>query len=473
MKLSIFGQELDVSERTIRSDRLLGTYDDLSSYILSGYDADFSIVLKDPKNAPVSLERYAWEKVVAAAEALHKKCLNAGIFDIDIDAIIKAYDEHSGGSELIIQLDDVDDKISDIILAEQDRDEYRRARRLGRARVIGGGFGVKGALEGIAFAGLANTATGIASGTFNLIGKAVTTAAATSKAKDVLIKKKSEVEAALHVAIRSFYGVEVAILHTHDASSYDQETECLARWKQASVIFENSKKAEISTADFDNNVLRCLELDPRGTNYYDYLISRILTKNSDVSNIDALRKLADECGVNFHDILDQTFKKFAKKISEHMNYAEWTTTINHAASTLQYDHSAYANRAVAERFVTCVVNFGIQNFLNDPSLADEIIGQDAYLLPVTRAGILEALNKFFGTDMAKFAKSFSEAALAGDQRCVAHASRNSVILVLGFLNRTDMTTFGLGLDQTPFNAQKTRFLKVRWSPFKSKSWQKS
>lgn len=63
------------------------------------------------------------------------------------------------------------DKYMEIKLGQEELDAYRTHRRENRGRVIGGGFGVGGAVEGMMKAGAMNIAAGAAHGAFNLIGK--------------------------------------------------------------------------------------------------------------------------------------------------------------------------------------------------------------------------------------------------------------------------------------------------------------
>lgn len=56
----------------------------------------------------------------------------------------------------------VHDPYMQIVLKSKDLDDYRIARREGRGQIIGGGFGLGGALKGMAQAGAINMAAGAA-----------------------------------------------------------------------------------------------------------------------------------------------------------------------------------------------------------------------------------------------------------------------------------------------------------------------
>lgn len=67
--------------------------------------------------------------------------------------------------------DRLEEQYAAIVLDEKSMDEYRTLRRKTRGRVVGGGFGVGGALKGMAAAGAMNAAAGAAHMMVNGIGK--------------------------------------------------------------------------------------------------------------------------------------------------------------------------------------------------------------------------------------------------------------------------------------------------------------
>jgi hypothetical protein len=467
MRLLVLTQEVDVSEQTLRSDKLFGVYDDLASSLLSDFDTKYEAAIKDLKNSPSALEDYAWGRVTAAAETILGECLKAGVFDQDLDGLIKVYAGLNCGQGLTQQLGAIDEKISAIFLNEQELDAYRRARRQGRSRVIGGGFGVGGAAEGMALAGVANAATSIASGAFNLLAKAGTTALARNEAQETLRKTKPLLKCDLSTAIRNLYSVHLEVLQSSGAEAYDTEDARLERCRRAAVIFENSRKATLDPPQFVKNVLQCLSLDPRGAQYYHELLGRILAEKAGAADVSQLQQLAYHCAMNFEALAKESFERFANAKRDQASFANWAAEINQAASVLGHDHVAYANRAVAERFLAEVVRVGLERFLQDHALADTIIGLDASRIPCTRPGVVAALRSAYAADISKFAKDFAEATLAGDSRCINIADADSVIFVLQFLNRRDTTMLGIGVGSDAFQSAKEKLIKGKFDSLRS------
>lgn len=98
---------------------------------------------------------------------------NRGIHDIDSAGIISLYGPliFSKWAEIMQDFDDLLDHINAQIEGKQ---EMRNLRKASRRRLIGGGFGVKGAIKGIALAGSYNTLSGLVHSGVNAIGNSMT-----------------------------------------------------------------------------------------------------------------------------------------------------------------------------------------------------------------------------------------------------------------------------------------------------------
>lgn len=114
------------------------------------------------------------------------------IQDIWSEAFLKVYDQYA-----------------EIVLEQKDLDEYRVARRQGRARWRGGGFGVSGALKGAATAGAMNMVAGAGHMVFNGMGKIVSSIAASSQKSKIYQNPQT-----YSVIARGVWG---AVFHVHYA----------------------------------------------------------------------------------------------------------------------------------------------------------------------------------------------------------------------------------------------------------------
>lgn len=73
------------------------------------------------------------------------------------------------------------DRYAEVVMNEEELDRYRVARREGRARWQGGGFGLAGALSGAVTASALNLVTGAGHMVFNAVGKTISSIASSFK----------------------------------------------------------------------------------------------------------------------------------------------------------------------------------------------------------------------------------------------------------------------------------------------------
>ena len=100
------------------------------------------------------------------------------------------------------------------ILAKQQGEHERRAyRKATRGRVIGGGFGLSGAVKGMATAGALNMGAGLAHGTWNMIGNALTDISASSDKSDLYKKGREALSGSLESSMMRLQTVLVDMLN--------------------------------------------------------------------------------------------------------------------------------------------------------------------------------------------------------------------------------------------------------------------
>lgn len=88
----------------------------------------------------------------------------------------------------------IDIMMNEIYYIEEEKQaqyDYRRERKACRRKVVGGGFGIGGAIKGMAEAGAINTVSGTAHTLFNMVGNAGTAIASSGKKSEVYSKYKT------------------------------------------------------------------------------------------------------------------------------------------------------------------------------------------------------------------------------------------------------------------------------------------
>ena len=124
------------------------------------------------------------------------------------------------------------EEIENVKRADKERREYRKNTR---SRVIGGGFGIQGAVKGMAVAGAINMGTGLAHSTFNMIGNLFSSMSASSSKADLYDSSEDYICESLKQSIRDMMKILDDLLKIN--VSFDQD------------------KAEKIIENIDNNII--------------------------------------------------------------------------------------------------------------------------------------------------------------------------------------------------------------------------
>lgn len=167
----VYGKEIVFSEKQMRYNELLNTYRKRAYTATDQYMQEYY--------SYESWENFSNKGIIKGyriiddeLQRVHLKLISEGYYTITLDRIKSSYyATHDDWTNL-------DDAVSEVNRAAgetmKETQELREFRKEARGRVVGGGFGVKGALQGMAFAGVANATTGFAHDIANAVGNART-----------------------------------------------------------------------------------------------------------------------------------------------------------------------------------------------------------------------------------------------------------------------------------------------------------
>ena len=212
------------------------------------------------------------DQVYAYIDEVGKLFINTGINKL-VDYLIE-YGIYDVTVESIVESDRYDDICSDWnntvyffsrdyedLHREYNQEVERRSNRLdNRARVVGGGFGVSGALKGALFAEGVNLATGALHGVVNFIGNALDCSALERKKEKMFGKRfyREEFKRAIHLTINSLWMHLVSMLKWRLPLLYPREEQ----FNKAENLYKNfvaqkipeNKKAEVLFEIIQNDV---------------------------------------------------------------------------------------------------------------------------------------------------------------------------------------------------------------------------
>lgn len=147
--------------------------------------------------------------------------INHGSLSVDEDRFMELYpDILNPASEAYMA---IQEQYAEIVLDEEQKDAYRTARRQGRAKWQGGGFGLSGALKGAAKAGALNMVTGAGHMLFNGIAKIGSSIAASSKMNQIFKNEKTK-EILISGLYQSVFNIHLALIDCLNNTGVDQKS---------------------------------------------------------------------------------------------------------------------------------------------------------------------------------------------------------------------------------------------------------
>lgn len=131
------------------------------------------------QNVVEKLGEQTHECLVPALDYCIDTLVRYNVIDIDIQAFAEHYQTFA--EPCAEAFNKVYDRYAEVVMNEEELDRYRVARREGRARWQGGGFGLAGALSGAVTASALNLVTGAGHMVFNAVGKTISSIASNFK----------------------------------------------------------------------------------------------------------------------------------------------------------------------------------------------------------------------------------------------------------------------------------------------------
>jgi hypothetical protein len=159
--------------------------------------------------------------------------------------------------------DGLSERYRAIIAGGKQRDAIRAASADNRSSVIGGGFGVKGAAEGIAIATAANAAIGVVHGAASAVAKAAATKADRQQKEELFKDPKTlaVLTGLLHNIILEGHRLVADIVNRENPEpKYDVVS--AEACQRAAALTENVKAGRVPASDMATVLVQALQLDP-------------------------------------------------------------------------------------------------------------------------------------------------------------------------------------------------------------------
>ena len=328
--------------------------------------------------------QYIDEGIEWGIEFLNKQ----GVHTIDYDSLMDEFiRKHKSDSPFFLAVEEVEEKYNEIITAQEEMEEYRRDRKENRDRMVGGGYGVEGAIKGAAMAGTMNMASGLAHSTVNFIGNVATSIEASSQKKKLY---NSNITIAKYME-----GIEVTLLHlTGDIAialnrNSDFDIEFFGELNgedtaKAEAYINNIRKGYISKEEILDYCIEALELCPCCEAVYSFLVEHY----GDVDG--ELQDLAEHFGVTV--VEEYKTNEIKRQLSE-INYYDEKERIENCESFLEWADEYHVEREKYEQVFQEIEELFNENI----KVVDGEVYEDKNIALERKECIMKILDRIAGT----------------------------------------------------------------------------
>ena len=274
-KLNILGTVVEISDSLVEYNKVRKSFSEEAFSVSNSFRGKYT----EYGNYEVFIENFERD-VLALLKRTATYCIKTlvdyyGVLEVDEERFFN--DNGYVITPLADAINEINGKFDEVDDALHNNEAARGARKEGRGRYTGGGFGLGAAIEASAKAGALNMATGAAHSIFNSIGNGIDRMKASSRKKDIYNSQET-VNTLCRGIYNSVFSCHIALIRylakfNIDRRAYDGMIKDDAR-KSAQVILNNVNKIS------DNDRCRAalidaLKKDPYQPEWYMTALARL------------------------------------------------------------------------------------------------------------------------------------------------------------------------------------------------------
>lgn len=285
-ELSFFGTTIPFDSDLIRYNELRLKYESHALESSKIFTEKYKKKLKSLDDIHNYADDIAGELIY---ECIQKHVINdvleLGVFDVTVEQLLEMYIENN----YCVWEDaftEIDERYLEIVLEKQQMEEYRRNRKAGRGKWIGGGFGLGSAIKGALQAGAINMATGAAHSLVNGIGGIGTSIKASSQKDKIYhdINTFASLKDGLYNSILNFHYLIIEIANQHGIDSIKI---CISDEDEnnSNSILENLKRYEVDEDKRISLLRQAIYSNPYNEEAYIYALDVLGDTNGEIEKI--------------------------------------------------------------------------------------------------------------------------------------------------------------------------------------------
>lgn len=224
--------------------------------------------------------------IYSCAGAYVDQVIGAGFYDLNAEIFLEEYvSKITSQLEIVNACDLIAEKYIEIEKEKYDMKRYRDLRKETRGRIIGGGFGLGGAVKGMAMAGAVNMISGLGHSAVNAIGNMGTNAAAQKEGQKIYksIQTRQQLQAALDSDLYTVFKGYLLLLE--DKLGMQFRIRYVESKEKVDTVISNISQRELDREEVLDIITELFQIDPYNNNLYCYVLQRFGDSNLELQQI--------------------------------------------------------------------------------------------------------------------------------------------------------------------------------------------
>jgi hypothetical protein len=291
--LKLGDETLEVSDGREEYGKLRLKYKKHSEKIMQDFLSRYDSIFFANEHVQANLERISQEYLSFIADIAIRDIILYDINDIDDDLFLNLYNiKNLSWADDISEVNDEYIKIVMNFSSQQEYLEFKNNNKSGG--VIGGGFGLEGAVAGVAVASIANAAIGLVSGALNTVGEGLNSVEVNRRLSQLFknpLTKATLSDAIFKLIYNAHYTVVDIVTERKVISLFDVVT--LDDEYKAQAILKNIKKSRIPNDKIAKCLIQCFGFNPFLEEIYLLWSQKVFNLEKD------FELLSEKFGINF------------------------------------------------------------------------------------------------------------------------------------------------------------------------------
>ncbi len=276
--------QIDITEEAEAYNTLRNKYKKKAKAISTEFNNKWGLLFENIDEVHEKCPNIAQEYLLDIVDTAIRDLIAVEITDISDSKFISDYvtPRITWQSDFAI----IDDQYMEIILDSDAYEEYKKSRSSGGGGVMGGGFGVEGAVAGMAIATAANLAIGAVSGILNATADGIRTIGVNKLKKDLFdnIQTRKHLAESIYNLVFNVHFAVLDVIKSRNLGHIYENVPVEQQEKSMSIV-ENIKRKRIEINNIKSSLIDAIKLDRYNNEAYSYWINNF---PSDSSAIDTL-----------------------------------------------------------------------------------------------------------------------------------------------------------------------------------------